>query len=67
VRPPLFFRRQPAFSQALSLWPLAALEWAALRFWDAERACKQTGSPAETIARNAVAGVAQRAAAARRR
>jgi DNA polymerase-3 subunit delta len=67
VRPPLFFRRQPAFSQALMLWSPAALEWAALRFWDAERACKQTGSPAETIARNAVTGVAQRAAGARRK
>jgi len=67
VRPPLFFRRQPAFSRALTLWTPAALEWAALRFWDAERACKQTGSPAETIARNAVTGVAKRAAGARRR
>ncbi len=67
VRPPLFFRRQPAFSLALTSWTPAALEWAALRFWDAERACKQTGSPAETIARNAVTGVAQRAAGARRK
>ncbi len=67
VRPPLFFRRQPAFSQALTLWTLPALEWAALRFWDAERACKHTGSPAETIARNAVTGVAQRAAAGRKK
>lgn len=67
VRPPLFFRRQPAFTQALALWPLPALEWAGQRFWEAERACKRTGAPDLTIARNAVAGVAQRAALARRR
>jgi len=67
VRPPLFFRRLPAFSQALSLWTPGALEWAALRFWEAERGCKHTGAPDQTIARNAVAGVAQRAAAVRRR
>lgn len=67
VRPPLFYRRQSAFTQALNLWPLPALEWAGQRFWDAERACKRTGAPDLTIARNAVAGVAQRAAAARRR
>jgi DNA polymerase-3 subunit delta len=65
VRPPLFFRRQPAFSQALALWTPTALDWAATRFWEAERACKQTGAPDQTIARNAVAGVAQRAAARR--
>jgi DNA polymerase-3 subunit delta len=67
VRPPLFFRRQTAFTQALTTWSPPALEWAAQRFWDAERACKRTGAPDMTIARNAVAGVAQRAAAARRR
>jgi DNA polymerase-3 subunit delta len=66
VRPPLFFRRQQAFMQALTLWTPTALEWAALRFWEAERLCKRTGTPGETIARNAVAGVAQRAPVARR-
>ena len=67
VRPPVFFRRQPAFTLALTLWAMPALEWAAQRFWEAERACKRTGAPDLTIARNAVAGVAQRAAVARRR
>jgi DNA polymerase-3 subunit delta len=66
VRPPVFFRRQPAFTQALSLWSDASLEWAAGRFWDTERACKRTGSPAGVLSRNAVAGVALRAAARRR-
>ncbi len=67
ARPPVFVRRQPGFSLALTLWALPALEWAAQRFWDAERACKRTGAPDLTIARNALAGIAQRAALARRR
>ncbi len=67
ARPPVFVRRQSGFSLALTLWALPALEWAAQRFWDAERACKRTGAPDLTIARNALAGVALRAAAARRR
>lgn len=67
VRPPLYTRRQGPFTQALTLWTPPALDWAVQRFWDAERACKRTGAPDLTIARNAVAGVAQRAALARRR
>ncbi|CAH2600892.1 DNA polymerase III delta subunit [Rhodovastum atsumiense] len=67
ARPPVFFRRVAAFTQALNLWSPAALEWAANRLWDAERACKRTGAPADTIARNAVIGLAQRAMVARRR
>jgi DNA polymerase-3 subunit delta len=67
VRPPLFFRRLGTFTTALTLWSADALEWAAQRLWDAERACKRTGAPAETIARNALSGVAQRAASMRLR
>lgn len=67
ARPPLFGRRQPGFTLALTLWAAPALDWAAQRFWEAERACKHTGAPDLTIVRNAVAGVAQRAAMARRR
>jgi DNA polymerase-3 subunit delta len=66
VRPPLFFRRQPAFVQALNLWNAAALAQACERFWEAERACKRTGAADEAIARSAVLGLAQRAAARRR-
>jgi DNA polymerase-3 subunit delta len=66
VRPPIFFRRKPAFEQALRLWPEPALAAAAARLWEAERNCKRTGSPAETIARSVILGLAQRAAAQRR-
>jgi DNA polymerase-3 subunit delta len=67
VRPPLFFRREGAFVQALGLWSPAAIEQACQRLWEAERRCKRTGNPAETICRSAILGLAQRAAAARRR
>ncbi len=67
AKPPVFFRRQPAFTRALALWSPAALEWAAARLWETERACKRTGAPAETIARQALAAIARRAEASRRR
>jgi DNA polymerase-3 subunit delta len=64
VRPPVFYKVERAFLRALSIWSVAALEQACVRLWEAERACKRTGSPAETIARNALIGLAQRGAAA---
>jgi len=67
ARPPVFFRREPAFQKALAAWTEAALEAASARLSDAERACKRTGAPAETICRSAVLGIAQRSAAALRR
>jgi DNA polymerase-3 subunit delta len=66
-RPPVFFRREGAFIAALQLWPPSQLQAACVRIWEAERACKRTGAPAEPISRSAVLGLAQRAAAAKRR
>ncbi|MBU6497718.1 MAG: DNA polymerase III subunit delta [Rhodospirillales bacterium] len=67
ARPPVFFRREASFAQALALWSAPALDQACTRVWEAERACKRTGAPAELLSRSAVLGLAQRAAAARRR
>lgn len=67
ARSPVFFQRQAAFVQALRLWSDEDLHGACTRLWEAERLCKQTGSPAETIGRSAILGLAQRAALARRR
>ena len=67
ARPPVFFRREGAFGQALRLWSEEALLAACARVWEAERACKRTGSPAETLCRSVVMGMAQRAAVVRRR
>lgn len=66
MRPPVFFRREPAFQRALAIWTEPALAAASARLSEADRACKRTGAPAETICRNAVIGLAQRGAAARR-
>ena len=63
ARPPVFFRREPAFQKALGLWSAVALQAASARLWDADRSCKRTGAPAETIARSVILGLAQRAAA----
>jgi DNA polymerase-3 subunit delta len=67
VRPPVFFQRQRTFVEALSIWSPDGLAVAAVRLWDAERACKRTGAPAEALCRNAVIGLAHLAGAARRR
>ena len=67
ARPPVFYKREPAFQRALAAWPEPALAAASARLFEADRACKRTGAPAETICRNAVIGLALRAAAAVRR
>ena len=67
LRPPVFFRREASFLRALRAWGPTQLAQATQRLWDTERACKRTGSPAETLCRNAIIGLAQRGALARRR
>jgi DNA polymerase-3 subunit delta len=67
LRPPLFFKRVPVFTRSLRLWNAGALELGTQRLSDTERACKRTGSPAETLCRNALIGLAMRAAAVKRR
>ncbi len=60
MRPPVFFRQMPGFVRALGRFAAAELgrmaEWVA----EVERACKRTGAPAETLARNAVLTIARR-------
>jgi DNA polymerase-3 subunit delta len=70
ARPPIFFRRVGAFTRAVELWSSAALTTTMAALAEAERACKRTGAPDETLSRNAVLALARRAAAgdgARRR
>jgi DNA polymerase-3 subunit delta len=54
VRPPVFFRRLPEFSRALSAWSVEGLERAMNSILSAELACKRTGSPAELIGANVI-------------
>lgn len=62
VRPPVFFKREPDFIRALTIWPEPALATVNARLREADLACKRTGAPAESIARATLLGVAQRAA-----
>jgi DNA polymerase III subunit delta len=66
VRPPVFFKRAPAFNRALDLWPLAAIEEALEALFRAESACKRTGAPDVAIAEGAVLRIAVRSARRRK-
>jgi DNA polymerase-3 subunit delta len=65
VRPPLFYRRVAAFNRALGLWQGAAISAAIQGLVEAERGCKRTGWPDQTLCRNALLVVARRAATRR--
>ena len=67
LRPPLFYRRVGAFNRALGLWSGAAVAAAISGLVEAERGCKRTGWPDQTLCRNAILVVARRAAATRMR
>jgi DNA polymerase-3 subunit delta len=62
MRPPLFYRRVSAFNRALGLWSGAAVTAAINGLVDAERGCKRTGWPDQTLCRNAIFVLARRAA-----
>ena len=62
VRPPIFFRRAPAFTRALGLWSEPTLLATLAALSEAERGCKRTGWPDDALARNAILTIARRAA-----
>lgn len=66
ARPPIFYRRISAFVQSLGLWSADTLLAAMAAMAEAERGCKRTGWPDETLCRNAILTLARRAAVARR-
>lgn len=67
LRPPVFFKRVPIFTRALSLWPLAALTEAIRAGLTAEAACKSTHTPDQAYCRQMMLGLASRARSAARR
>jgi DNA polymerase-3 subunit delta len=67
LRPPIFFKRVPVFTRALSLWPPAALTDAIRAALTAEAACKSTHTPDQAYCRQMLLGLATRARAAARR
>jgi DNA polymerase-3 subunit delta len=67
LRPPVFFRRIPIFTRALSLWPPAALTDAIRAALTAEAACKSTHTPDQAYCRHLLLGLASKARNAGRR
>ena len=67
MRPPLFFRRVPAFTTALGAWSSASLLRALEAVATAERECKRTGAPDVTLCRQVIGQLARQTAALRRR
>ena len=65
LRPPVFFKRVPGFTQALSAWSLAGLERAAERTLALELACKQGGGTDLAQCRRHLAALAGEARARR--
>jgi DNA polymerase-3 subunit delta len=63
LRPPIFYRRVGSFNRSLGLWSGVALTAAINGLVEAERGCKRTGWPDQTLCRNAVLVLARRAAA----
>jgi DNA polymerase-3 subunit delta len=71
LRPPVFFRHRPAFERAVRLWDAERLAKAAQALVTAERRAKSVSAarpiPDVMVARGAVLGLAQQAAALNRR
>ena len=65
LQPPVFYRRVAAFNRALGLWSGPALAAAIGGLVEAERGCKRTGWPDDSLCRNAILVVARRAASMR--
>lgn len=61
LRPPVFFKREPAFREALGLWSAARAGAALDRLVEAEAACKRSGALPATLAARALLDIARRA------
>lgn len=59
LRPPVFWKNKPGLERALRKWPAPRLEALGAALLRAERQCKTTALPGETIARHAVLGIAR--------
>jgi DNA polymerase III subunit delta len=59
LRPPIFYRRLPAFLRALRIWPADCLLRAIQAMVTAEQGCKRTNAPDDAICRDAIANLAR--------
>lgn len=60
LRPPVFDKEWPAFSRAMRDWTPARLQRAFDRLYQAEKACKQAGSPTDAIVVSLILRIARR-------
>jgi DNA polymerase-3 subunit delta len=67
VRPPIYYRRTPAFTAAVRTWNGASIAGACGFLAETERECKRTGAPADLLCRNAILSLARRARAGMRK
>ena len=65
LRPPVFFKRAPAFRDALRLWTAARAGGALERLVEAETACKRTGAATDALCAEALLSIAREAGAGR--
>jgi DNA polymerase III subunit delta len=66
LRPPVFWQKVGPFGRALAIWPVVSLMTGMATLAEAERGCKRTGWPDETLCRNAIMTLARRSALASR-
>jgi DNA polymerase-3 subunit delta len=57
LRPPIFFKQEPAFRAQAQKWPMRSLEKVLDRLMDLEAQCKTTGVPTETLCAQAVLAI----------
>ena len=60
LRPPVFDREWPAFSQALKDWPGPRLHGAFVHLYEAEKTCKQAGAPSDASVRTLIDRISRR-------
>ncbi len=65
LRPPVFWQREAAFGQALTIWRPPEVAAMLDQLAVAGRSCRQTGAPTETICREAFMRIARAGAASR--
>lgn len=63
LKPPVFYKRQAAFTAQVRRWTPAKLAEALDRLAETEAACKRTGAPDETLCARTLLGLATAAAA----
>lgn len=57
IKPPIFFKQQPAFKTQIQQWPLKTLNIVLMKLVDLEADCKKTDCPVETLCGQTILGI----------